>query len=85
VSVFVHLAIDDNPAVARARIAPVAADSASFLGIPVSETTVACGSPSEAAATVTSLWDAGAASVILRPVGDDPLTQFERLVTELGS
>jgi 5,10-methylenetetrahydromethanopterin reductase len=83
VSVFVHLAIDDDPAIARERIAPVAADSAAFLGIPTSEATVASGSPAEAAATVTSLWDSGAASVIVRPVGDDPLTQFERLVAEL--
>ncbi len=83
VSVFVHLAIDDDPEAARTRIAPVAADSAAFLGVPASEATVACGSPAEAAATVTSLWDAGAASVIVRPVGDDPLPQFERLVGEL--
>jgi 5,10-methylenetetrahydromethanopterin reductase len=83
VSVFVHLAIDDDAAVAHAQIAPVAAESAAFLGIPAPEATVAAGSPTEAAATVTSLWDAGAASVIVRPVGDDPLAQLERLVTEL--
>ncbi len=85
VNVFVHLAIDDDPAVARTRIAPAAVDAAGFLGIRVDETTVAAGSPAEAAATVTALWDAGAASVIVRPVGDDPLGQFERLAAALSS
>jgi 5,10-methylenetetrahydromethanopterin reductase len=44
---------------------------------------VAAGTPADAAATVTALWDAGAASVIVRPVGDDPIAQFERLAVEL--
>jgi 5,10-methylenetetrahydromethanopterin reductase len=83
VSVFVHLAVDDDPEVARERIAPAASDAAAFLGIPVGEATVAAGSPADAAATVRDLWDAGAASVIVRPVGDDPVGQFERLAGEL--
>jgi 5,10-methylenetetrahydromethanopterin reductase len=84
VSVFLHLAIDDDPARARDLVAPAAADAAGFLGIPVDEATVAAGSPADAAATVTALWDAGAASVIVRPVGDDPIGQFERLASELS-
>jgi len=83
VSVFVHLAVDDDPQVARARVAPAAADAAGFLGIPVDQAAVAAGTPADAAAVVTALWDAGAASVIVRPVGDDPLEQFERLAAEL--
>ena len=82
VSVFVHLAIDDDPAQARARVGAAATDAAGFLGIPVSEATVAAGSAADAAATVASLWDAGAASVIVRPVGDDPIDQFARLRSE---
>jgi 5,10-methylenetetrahydromethanopterin reductase len=85
VSVFVHLAIDDDPARARQRVAPAAADAAGFLGIPIDESTVAAGTPADAAVTVTSLWDAGAASVIVRPVGEDPIEQFERLARELRS
>lgn len=84
VSVFVHLAIDDDPDVARRRIGPAASEAAEFLGIPVGEATVAAGSPADAAATVRDLWDAGAASVIVRPVGDDPVAQFERLAGELS-
>ncbi|MGB3911428.1 MAG: LLM class flavin-dependent oxidoreductase [Pseudolysinimonas sp.] len=84
VSIFVHLAIDDDPARARTLVVPAAADAASFLGIPIDEATVAAGSPADAAATVTALWDAGAASVIVRPVGDDPIGQFERLVAALS-
>lgn len=85
VNVFVHLAVDDDPAIARALTASVATDAAAFLEIPVEQTTVAAGSPADAAATVTALWDAGAASVIVRPVGDDPIPQFERLAAELSS
>lgn len=83
VSVFVHLAVDADPDAARARVAPAAADAAGFLGIPVDQATVAAGTPADAAATVTALWDAGAASVIVRPVGDDPLEQFAAVVAEL--
>lgn len=83
VSVFVHLAIDDDPAAARDRVSPSASEAAEFLGLPVEEATVAAGSPADAAATVRDLWDAGAASVIVRPVGDDPIAQFERLAGEL--
>jgi len=83
VSVFLHLAIDDDPVRAQNLVAPAAADAAGFLGIPIDEATVAAGSPADAAATVTALWDAGAASVIVRPVGDDPIPQFERLAAEL--
>jgi 5,10-methylenetetrahydromethanopterin reductase len=85
VSVFLHLAIDDDPARAHTLVAPAAADAAGFLGIPIAQATVAAGAPADAAATVTSLWDAGAASVIVRPVGDDPIGQFERLARELRS
>jgi 5,10-methylenetetrahydromethanopterin reductase len=82
VSVFLHLAIDDDPVQARTLVASAAADAAGFLGIPIDEATVAAGTPADAAATVTALWDAGAASVIVRPVGDDPIGQFERLAAE---
>jgi 5,10-methylenetetrahydromethanopterin reductase len=83
VSVFLHLAIDDDPARARDLVASAAADAAGFLGIPIEQATVAAGTPADAAATVTALWDAGAASVVVRPVGDDPIAQFERLAVEL--
>lgn len=82
VSIFLHLAINDDPEHARTRVAPVAAEAAGFLGIPIDDATVAAGAPADAAATVTALWDAGAASVIVRPVGDDPIGQFERLAAE---
>lgn len=84
VSVFVHLVIDDDPEVARELVGPSASDAAEFLGIPVAEATVAAGTPADAAATVRELWDAGAASVIVRPVGDDPIAQFARLAGELS-
>jgi alkanesulfonate monooxygenase SsuD/methylene tetrahydromethanopterin reductase-like flavin-dependent oxidoreductase (luciferase family) len=83
VSVFVHLAVDADADAARARVAPAAADAAGFLGIPVDQAMVAAGTPADAAAVVTALWDAGAASVIVRPVSDDPLEQFAALVAEL--
>lgn len=85
VSVFVHLAIDDDPARARRRIAPAATGAAEFLGIPVEEATVAAGTAADAAAIVRSLWAAGAASVIVRPIGDDPSGQLARLVAELDA
>jgi hypothetical protein len=33
---------------------------------------------------VASLWEAGADTVVLRPVGDDPAGQVRKVLAELG-
>ncbi|GAA2984882.1 LLM class flavin-dependent oxidoreductase [Streptosporangium longisporum] len=76
--VFTHLCIGDPEAAAR-----LAADSAGFLGVPPDEVWTASGSAEEAADQVRSLWEAGAATVVVRPYGPGPLPQVDRLLAEL--
>ncbi len=78
-TVFTHLAVGDDADEVEARIAPARALGAEFVGIPVDEATVASGTPEQAAAAVRALWEAGAATVAVRPVGDDPVGQLRRL------
>ncbi|MGP3969181.1 hypothetical protein [Streptomyces sp. 6N223] len=60
----------------RERIAPVLAGQAEWLGIPPEEAFLAAGDPATAAERVRELGRAGATTVVLRPIGPDPLTQF---------
>ncbi|MFG1703507.1 LLM class flavin-dependent oxidoreductase [Nonomuraea sp. M3C6] len=56
---------------------------AEFLGISPDDVVMAAGTPEEAAAQVKSLWAAGADTVVLRPIGSDPLSPVTRLLSAL--
>ncbi|MDT0342337.1 LLM class flavin-dependent oxidoreductase [Streptomyces litchfieldiae] len=79
--VFTHLSVPDDPE----RVGPVLADQAGWLGIPPEEAFVAAGDPATAAQRVSELWHAGATTVVLRPIGPDPLGQFRAAATAVAA
>ncbi|WP_461035212.1 LLM class flavin-dependent oxidoreductase [Streptomyces mayteni] len=79
--VFTHLYLGDDPA----ATAPVIAEYTEWLGIPAPDIFLAAGSPDTAATRITSLWEAGAHTVILRPIGDNPLDQLAAILPAVTS
>ncbi|MFE3447378.1 LLM class flavin-dependent oxidoreductase [Nonomuraea sp. NPDC059194] len=76
--VFTLLCVGDPSGLERMR-----AGAAEFLGVGPSEVFAAEGSPAQAAEAVKALWAAGVNTVVLRPVGDDPLSHVEQLLSAL--
>jgi alkanesulfonate monooxygenase SsuD/methylene tetrahydromethanopterin reductase-like flavin-dependent oxidoreductase (luciferase family) len=72
---FTHLYLGDDPA----ALDPVRAEYSGWLGIP-REDVHACTAPADVAA----LGRAGAGTVVLRPVGDDPIGQVRAVLDALG-
>ncbi|MEU6743587.1 LLM class flavin-dependent oxidoreductase [Streptosporangium sandarakinum] len=83
VVVFTHLYVGDDPARVREAVRPSAEETASFLGIAPDEAPMAAGTAEEAAEHVRALWAAGAGTVVLRPIGDDPLVHVDRILAAL--
>ncbi|GAA3426646.1 LLM class flavin-dependent oxidoreductase [Streptosporangium nondiastaticum] len=83
VAVFTHLYVGDDPARVREAVRPSAEETASFLGIAPDEAPMAAGTAEEAAEHVRALWAAGAGTVVLRPIGDDPLVHVDRILAAL--
>ncbi len=82
--VFTHLCVSDDAEHLAAATAPVAAEYSEWLGIPSAEVFLAAGDADTVARRVHSLWAAGASTVVLRPVGDDPLAQLRTALAALG-
>ncbi|MEW1718688.1 LLM class flavin-dependent oxidoreductase [Streptomyces sp. NPDC093109] len=82
--VFTHLYVDDDPARVATATAPVVAEYTQWLGIPQEDVFVAAGPAATAAERIRSLWEAGADTVVLRPIGDDPLGQVRTVLAELA-
>lgn len=59
------------------------AEQARFLQVDESEVTMAVGTPEEAAASVRALWEAGADTVLVRPITQDPVPHVESLLKAL--
>jgi len=77
---FTHLYVGDDAAeVTR----PIRQEYTEFLNVAPEEVSMAAGSAGEAAAQVKGLWSAGARTVVVRPVGTDPLTQVTHLLAAL--
>ncbi|MEV2266898.1 LLM class flavin-dependent oxidoreductase [Nonomuraea africana] len=76
--VFTFLCVGDT-----AELAGPKAGAARFLSVDPAEVFAAEGTPAQAAAAVKALWAAGAGTVVLRPVGDDPLAHVEGLLSAL--
>jgi alkanesulfonate monooxygenase SsuD/methylene tetrahydromethanopterin reductase-like flavin-dependent oxidoreductase (luciferase family) len=82
--VFTHLHIDADPDRVRAATAPVIAEYTAWLGIPAEEVFLAAGSATAAAGRVRELQRGGADTVVLRPVGEDPVGQVRTVLAALG-
>lgn len=65
-------------------VAKVRADRAGLYGVEPEQITVAAGSPQEIAATLDTLWAAGASTVVLRPRGPEPTADVQAVLNALG-
>jgi hypothetical protein len=81
--VFTHLCVSDDPERVATATAPVIAEQTAWLGIPPGEAFLAAGDAATAARRIHELWDADAATVVLRPVGDDPIGQLRAALAAL--
>ena len=81
--IFTFLGTEGRPDAAETLHALVTGQ-ASWLGVDPAEVFVAGNSPEAAAAAVRSLWAAGAHTVVLRPVGAEPLEQLRPVLAALG-
>ena|SRR5437868_1133955 len=77
--VFTHLFAASDAALADQTRDERAADQ----GVPPEEVAMASGSPAEAAATVRRLHESGADTVVLRPMGSDPISLVRDLMGAL--
>jgi len=81
---FTHLFTDDDPARVAAALAPVLDEYSEMLEVPREDVFTVSGDPAEIGRRVAALFDAGVDTVILRPVGDDPLAQVTRALAALA-
>ncbi|TMR93276.1 LLM class flavin-dependent oxidoreductase [Nonomuraea basaltis] len=75
---FLHIGAD-----ATEVTGPMVEGQASFLGVAPEDVVMAAGTPEEAAARIKSLWAAGADTVVVRPLGADPLRHVTALLSAL--
>jgi alkanesulfonate monooxygenase SsuD/methylene tetrahydromethanopterin reductase-like flavin-dependent oxidoreductase (luciferase family) len=73
---FTYLSLTDD-------LATIAAETAEWLGVPPADVFLATGGAAAAAGRIHSLWTAGVTTVVLRPVGDDPLGQLTATLAQL--
>jgi alkanesulfonate monooxygenase SsuD/methylene tetrahydromethanopterin reductase-like flavin-dependent oxidoreductase (luciferase family) len=85
VVVFTFFGTDDAPANAAEHLRWLVGGQAEWLGVPEAEVFVAGGAVRAAADAVRALWDAGADTVVLRPVRDDPFGQLAPVLAALGA
>jgi len=84
VVVLAYLGVDTASETARAELRAVVAGQADWLGVPAAEVFLAGGTADAAADAVRSLWDAGAHTVVLRAIGEDPAGQLRPVLAALG-
>jgi alkanesulfonate monooxygenase SsuD/methylene tetrahydromethanopterin reductase-like flavin-dependent oxidoreductase (luciferase family) len=82
--VYAYSYVDEDPERVRAATERTAIDFAGFLGVAPEDVFLVAGSPDDAAAKVEALWAAGAAAVVLHPLGDDLRGQARRALAALG-
>ena len=81
---FAFLHIDDDPERAARTSREALAIQSGFLGVPVEEVFALVGSAADIPAKVRTLTDTGVDTVVLRPIGPDPLGQVRAALTALG-
>lgn len=81
--VLTHLCVSDDPEAVAAAMAPVRTEFAPVQGVPPAQVFAADGTATAAAQRISDLWSAGVDSVVLRPVGGDPVDMVRRVVAAL--
>ncbi|WIM96761.1 LLM class flavin-dependent oxidoreductase [Actinoplanes oblitus] len=82
--VFTYLHVNDDPADAAKITGRMVEDQAGWLGVPPSEMFSLIGPAAEVPDKVRSLVDAGTGTVVLRPLGPDPIPQVRAALSALG-
>ncbi|MFI7426702.1 LLM class flavin-dependent oxidoreductase [Micromonospora sp. NPDC049836] len=82
--VYLHLLVHPDPDHVAAVAAPIVSKFADLHRAAPSPAMVAAGTPEAAAQRIAALWEAGADTVVLRPVGDDHLGQVCQVLDALG-
>ncbi|WP_051764845.1 LLM class flavin-dependent oxidoreductase [Streptomyces sp. NRRL F-5135] len=83
--VFTHLCVHDDPDRVATATAPVVEEYTAWLGVPPQDVFLAAGDAPAAARRIADLWGAGAGTVVLRPVGEDPLGQVRAALDALNA
>ncbi len=81
--VFTHVFVHDDPATVRDATEAAVTEFEAFLGVPRAEVHLAAGDVATALDRIGSLWDAGASTVVLRPIGPEPLSHVRQVLTAL--
>jgi alkanesulfonate monooxygenase SsuD/methylene tetrahydromethanopterin reductase-like flavin-dependent oxidoreductase (luciferase family) len=84
VVVFTHLCVGDDAERIAELTAPVVEEYMDWLKVPAEDVFLAAGPVATAAERIASLWDAGADTVVLRPVGEDPGGQVRQVLAGLA-
>jgi len=82
--VYAYSHVDEDPERVRDATARPVAEHAGFLGVASEDVYLVAGAPADVPAKVEALWDAGAAAVVLHPLGDDLREQTSRALAALG-
>ncbi len=82
--VLAFLCADDDPEVVRSSTAAIIAEWAEVAGVPDEDIYLLGGTDDQIIPKISALWAAGADSIVLRPVGRDPLGMVTRTMNALG-
>lgn len=83
--VMTHLCVNDDPRAVEAAAAGVRHEFGTLQGAAESDVFLAAGTAEVAAQRIRSLWDAGADSVVLRPVGGNPIFMVQEVLAALAT
>lgn len=82
-TVFAYLFTAEDPALVTAVTERTVAETAEWLGVAPEEVFMASGEVATAAQRVAALWAAGTTTVVLRPLGEDPIDQIRTILPAL--
>ncbi len=82
--VLAFLCAEDDPEVVRSSTAAIIAEWAEVAGVSDDEIYLLGGTDDQIVPKITALWKSGADSIVLRPVGRDPLAMITRTMSALG-